>query len=129
MVGCKVLEIVERDGLVARADVMGVHLRAGLAAIAAEFACIGDIRGQGLLIGMELTGAEGLSAAQLSDAVTDRALELGLSANIVRVGTSGGVMRIAPPLTITAEELDFGVSLLRQAIHDTTRLRLPRAAE
>ena len=129
MVGLKVLEIVERDGLAARADAMGSHLRAGLAAIAADHACIGDVRGRGLLIGMEFTGVDGLSAAELSDRVTDRALELGLSANIVRAGTSGGVMRIAPPLTVTEAELDLGLSMLRQAIQDATRTQVARAAE
>jgi 4-aminobutyrate aminotransferase-like enzyme len=45
----------------------------------------------------------------LSDAVTDNALRLGLSANIVRAGASEGVMRIAPPLTATEAEIDLGL--------------------
>jgi 2,2-dialkylglycine decarboxylase (pyruvate) len=56
------------------------------------------------------------SAAALSDAVTDRALDLGLSANIVRAGASGGVMRIAPPLTVTEGEIDLGLELLGEAM-------------
>ena len=73
----------------------------------------------GLLLGLEFIdedGGRGRSAAELSDAVTDRALELGLSANIVRAGASGGVMRIAPPLTVREEEIDLGLELLGEAL-------------
>ena len=129
MVGLKVLEIVERDGLAARAGAMGQRLRAGLEALRAEHPCIGDVRGRGLLVGLEFADTPGLPAATLSDAVTDRALELGLSANIVRAGSSGGVMRIAPPLTITQDELDLGISLLRRAVEDVTSAGIARAAE
>ncbi len=129
MVGLTVLDIVQRDGLAARAAAMGARLRAGLGAIAAEHACVGDVRGRGLLVGLEFADTPGHPAALLSDAVTDRALALGLSANIVRAGSSGGVMRIAPPLTITEEELDLGVSILRRAIEEATVGRLADAAE
>lgn len=44
--------------------------------------------------------------------VFPRALELGLSANIVRAGASSGMMRIAPPLTVREEEIDLGLDLL-----------------
>ena len=129
MVGLKVLDIVERDALSARAAAMGARLRAGLQAIQADHANIGDVRGRGLLLGMEFADTATMAAADFSDAVTDRALELGLSANIVRAGNSGGVMRIAPPLTITEDELDLGVSILRAAIEDVTQARAARAAE
>jgi 2,2-dialkylglycine decarboxylase (pyruvate) len=74
------------------------------------------VRGRGLLMGVEFADTDGKSAAFLSDAVSDAAMDLGLSANIVRAGASGGTMRIAPPLTVTDAEIDLGVSLLDQAI-------------
>ena len=117
--GLKVLEIVQRDDLAARAAALGARLKAGLRALQAEFAWIGDVRGRGLLLGLEFVdeaGGRGRSAAELSDAVTDRALDLGLSANIVRAGASGGVMRIAPPLTVRDEEIDLGLELLGDAM-------------
>jgi 2,2-dialkylglycine decarboxylase (pyruvate) len=128
-VGLKVLEIVERDGLAARSAFLGARLRAGLEAIQAEHPCIGDVRGRGLLLGIEFADQPGLPAAALSDAVTDRALALGLSANIVRAGNSGGVMRIAPPLTIGESEIDLGVSILRRAIEDASVSSRRQAAE
>ena len=115
-VGLKVLEIVQRDRLADRALAMGGRLGAGLRALQSRYACIGDIRGRGLLLGLEFVAADGRAAQQISDEVTDAAVLLGLSANIVRIGNSGGVMRIAPPLTVTEEEIDLGISLLSQAI-------------
>jgi 2,2-dialkylglycine decarboxylase (pyruvate) len=115
-VGLKVLEIVQRDGLTERAMVMGARLAAGLRELQQRHECIGDVRGRGLLLGLEFRDAGGRDAAVISDAVTDLALDLGLSANIVRAGASGGVMRIAPPLTVSEAEVDLGVELLGEAI-------------
>ena len=118
-VGLKVLEIVQRDGLAARAATLGTRLKDGLRALQARYPWIGDVRGRGLLLGLEFIDEDGGAcrpASVLSDAVTDRALELGLSANIVRAGASGGVMRIAPPLTVTEGEIDLGLELLGAAM-------------
>jgi 2,2-dialkylglycine decarboxylase (pyruvate) len=115
-VGLKVLEVVQRDGLAERAKVMGARLAAGLRGLQQRFDCIGDVRGRGLLLGLEFRASGGRDAASISDAVTDLAFELGLSANIVRAGASGGVMRIAPPLTVSEAEVDLGVELLGEAV-------------
>jgi 2,2-dialkylglycine decarboxylase (pyruvate) len=115
-VGLKVLEVVQRDGLAERARVSGERLAAGLRALQERHPCIGDVRGRGLLRGLEFTDHGGRTAGEISDAVTDATLELGLSANIVRAGSSGGTMRIAPSLTVSDAEIDLGVELLGKAI-------------
>jgi 2,2-dialkylglycine decarboxylase (pyruvate) len=115
-VGLKVLEIVQRDALAERAKVVGAQLTAGLRGLQQRFECIGDVRGRGLLMGLEFRSLGARDAAAVSDAVTDVALELGVSANIVRAGASQGVMRIAPPLTVSQAEVDLGVELLGEAI-------------
>ena len=115
-VGLKVLELVQRDALAARAQSAGARLTAGLRDLQQRHPCIGDIRGRGLLLGLEFADHDGKAAATISDEVTDVALEVGLSANIVRAGSSGGTMRIAPPLTVTDAEIDLGVELLGAAI-------------
>jgi 2,2-dialkylglycine decarboxylase (pyruvate) len=82
------------------------------------------VRGRGLLLGLEFIderGGKKRSAATLSDAVTDQALSLGLCANIVRAGSSGGVMRIAPPLTVSEAEVDLGLELLNTAMDDVVK--------
>jgi len=128
MVGMKVVEIVQRDGLAARAAVLGDRLERGLLSLKQRYPCIGDVRGRGLLLGLEFNALdrdEKHTARALSDAVTDNALKLGLSANIVRTGASDGVMRIAPPLTATEGEIDLGLDLLDAAL-DQTIENLPR---
>jgi len=121
-VGLKVIQVVQRDGLAARAAELGHRLKRGLSDLQRKHRCIGDVRGRGLLLGIEFEahdGGNGMSAQALSDAVTDTALKLGLSANIVRAGASAGVMRIAPPLTVTEAEIDLGLELLGAAIEQT----------
>ncbi len=123
-VGLKVLEIVERDGLAARAATLGARLKKGLIELQSRYPCIGDVRGRGLLLGLEFIderGGKKRSAATLSDAVTDHALSLGLCANIVRAGSSGGVMRIAPPLTVSEAEIDLGLELLNTAMDEVVK--------
>ncbi len=115
-VGLKVLEIVKRDKLIERARVAGDKLAQGLLRLKQRHACIGDVRGRGLLRGLEFTAVGGRDATGISNAVTEASLDVGLAANIVRSGTSGGTMRIAPPLIVTDEELDEGLSLLDKAI-------------
>jgi 2,2-dialkylglycine decarboxylase (pyruvate) len=122
MVGLKVIEVVQRDGLAARAAELGDRLKRGLRALQQRYDCIGDVRGRGLLLGIEfekLDQGQRHSARAISDAVTDKALHLGLSANIVRTGASDGVMRIAPPLTASDAEIDLGLELLDAALERT----------
>lgn len=117
-IGLKVLEVVERDGLVHRAQVAGARLEAGLRQLQERFDCIGDVRGRGLLLGMEIVKnratkepADGLGAA-----ITRECMQLGLSMNVVQLPGMGGVFRIAPPLTVSDAEIDLGLDLLGRAI-------------
>ena len=76
-----------------------------------------------LIDGNVIADAGGKDAQTISDAVTDTAMELGLSANIVRAGASGGTMRIAPPLTVSDAEIDLGLDLLDTAISRVVEAR------
>ena len=128
MVGLKVIEVVQRDGLARRAAELGERLKRGLLSLKQRYPCIGDVRGRGLLLGLEFNALdrdERHSARVLSDGVTKNALKLRLSANIVRTGASDGVMRIAPPLTATEGEIDLGLDLLDAALNQTLE-SLPR---
>jgi 2,2-dialkylglycine decarboxylase (pyruvate) len=121
-VGLRVLDVVQREGLVARANVIGDRLRRGLLDLMERFECIGDVRGRGLLLGMEIVKdrrtkepADGLGAK-----ITRECMNLGLSMNIVQLPGMGGVFRIAPPLTVAEEEIDLGLELLGEAIRRST---------
>jgi len=115
-VGLKVLEIVLRDKLADRAREAGEYLGAGLLRLKQRYSCIGDVRGRGLLRGLEFTNVGARDATSISNAVTEAAMDVGLAANLVRSGTAGGTMRIAPPLTVNNEELNEGLALLDKAI-------------
>ncbi|MDB5829503.1 MAG: aspartate aminotransferase family protein [Variovorax sp.] len=117
-VGLKVLEVVQRDRLVERARVAGQRLESGLRALQESVDCIGDVRGRGLLLGIEIVKSrDGKQAApDLGVAITRECMKLGLSMNIVQLPGMGGVFRIAPPLTVSDEEIDLGLDLLKRAI-------------
>ncbi|GGN90552.1 aspartate aminotransferase family protein [Actinoplanes lobatus] len=117
-VGNTVLDVLESERLDHRAAELGAYLSKGLTELAGKHAVIGDVRGRGLLIGLELVldRATKQPANELGVAVTRRCLELGLHMNVVQLPAMGGVFRIAPALTSTFEELDLGLSILDQAI-------------
>ncbi|CAN5198494.1 aspartate aminotransferase family protein [soil metagenome] len=119
-VGLKVLEVVQRDRLVERARVAGQRLEAGLRALQEGLDCIGDVRGRGLLLGIEIVESKAgkRAAPELGVAITRECMKLGLSMNIVQLPGMGGVFRIAPPLTVSDAEIDLGLGLLKQAIEN-----------
>ncbi|WP_243794622.1 aspartate aminotransferase family protein [Saccharopolyspora gloriosae] len=119
-VALTVLEVLERDGLVQRANVLGKELTARLLDLRDRFEVVGDVRGRGLLQGIELVTdkASRAPADKLGKAVTTACLERGLHVNIVQLPGMGGIFRIAPPLTIDPADLHTGVDLLEAALLD-----------
>lgn len=122
-VGLTVLNILLREHLTERVQVAGNRLKTGLKSLQDEFDCIGDVRGRGLLLGMEIVRDKGskVPAPDLGDRITHKALDLGLSMNIVNLPGMGGVFRIAPPLIVTDEEIDLGLSILHSAISEALK--------
>lgn len=121
-VGLTVLRVLEQDGLVARAARLGERLRAGLRELQERHECIGEVRGRGLFQGIELVTdrATKAPADELGRRVTAECLALGLHMNIVQLPGMGGVFRIAPPLTVSEEELDLGLEILDHALAKAT---------
>ena len=121
-VATKVIEIVVRDRLADRATAAGARLRSALAELRTRHECIGDIRGRGLLLGMEIVADRESKkpAPEVGDAITRRCMELGLSMNVVSLPGAGGVFRIAPPLTVSDAEIDLGAEIIDRAIADVT---------
>jgi 2,2-dialkylglycine decarboxylase (pyruvate) len=119
-VGNTVLDVLTGNKLDERARSLGVFLRSGLEDIAGRHEVVGDIRGRGLLAGLELVVDRETkrNSDELGARVTRRCLELGLHMNIVQLPGMGGVFRIAPPLTATEDELSLGLAILDEAIGD-----------
>ena len=124
VVGATVLRVIQRDDLVTRAELLGKRLRLRLLDLQARHEVIGDVRGRGLMQGIELVTdrATKQPADRLGQAVTAACLRHGLHMNIVQLPGMGGVFRIAPPLTVTEAELDSGLSILDTALTETVRM-------
>jgi 4-aminobutyrate aminotransferase-like enzyme len=96
-VGDKVLEIVMRDDLVENSRARGRQLHAGLQKLKERYGCIGDVRGRGLMAGVEL----------------------GLWAQLSSHKSFNGVFRIAPPIVITESQVEDGLKILEEAFAST----------
>ena len=120
-VGDKVLEIVFRDNLVEKSRNAGKLLHEGLQRLKRRYGCIGDVRGRGLMAGVEIVSdpAAKTPGLELAKAIGDRAYELGIWSNLSSHPSFGGTFRIAPPITITAAQLEEGLVLLERAFAET----------
>ena len=98
--GVETIRIMEEDGLLANAAKVGAHLRAALERELAGIAGVKEIRGQGLMVGIELDRSCGV--------IMNRALDAGLLLSV----TADSVVRLVPPLIITEAEADEIVSIL-----------------
>ena len=116
-IGKKVIEILVRDRLDARARELGGYMKGILRDLQQRHEPIGDVRGRGLLLGVELVEDRHRKepAHALGAAVGRRCIELGASLNIAR-RASAHVFRIAPPLTVTHDQIDAAMSILDQAL-------------
>jgi 4-aminobutyrate aminotransferase-like enzyme len=109
-----VLDIMAEEALPANAEAVGAHLKAGLLALQEKYDCLGDVRGKGLVLGLEFIGEGKAPAPELTGQIVHTAAERGLM--LGKLGLYGNVIRVAPPLVITREEADLGVDILDRAI-------------
>lgn len=117
-IGVTVLDVVARDGLVAQAIARGNRLRDGLLSLQQKFECVGDVRGRGLLLGLEIVvdRQSKTPGFELGARIMEETMRRGLSMNIVKLPSMGGVFRIAPPLTVSETEIDRGLEIMSEAI-------------
>jgi 4-aminobutyrate aminotransferase len=122
--GLATLEIIEGDQLISRAAETGAHLRRRLEELKSKHPMIGDVRGQGMIQGVELVSdpAAKTPAAAETAKVVYRAYELGLL--LYYVGTFSNVLEITPPLIMTPAEVDEGIDMLDRALADVTNGRV-----
>ena len=109
-----VCEVLVRDRVAERADRLGARLMARITAWPERFAGLADVRGLGLMVGLELTTAAGAPDAAAVDRVRAAALRRGLL--VLSCGTEENVIRLVPPLTIPEAELDAGLDILEASL-------------
>jgi alanine-glyoxylate transaminase/(R)-3-amino-2-methylpropionate-pyruvate transaminase len=114
--GLAVLEVIEEEGLQANAKVMGARLKRGLTELMSRHRLVGDVRGMGLMLGVELVEdrATRVPAKSATAAVLEATKEMGLL--VGKGGLDGNVLRIKPPLCITAEDVAYALEVLDRAL-------------
>jgi 2,2-dialkylglycine decarboxylase (pyruvate) len=129
-VGLAVLQTIEEEKLLQRSQEMGAYLAERLAELQGRFEEIGDVRGMGLLRGIELVRDRETREPhhELGALTTRRCLELGLSMNIRRRPERGSVWRIAPPLTVSTADIDLAMTIFDQALAETRDALARRSA-
>lgn len=112
----KTIEIIERDGIAARATAIGATIRGRLEAIAARNTKVGEVRGIGAMQAIELVRDRGTKkpAPELVDAAIKRACDRGLL--LLRAGLYSNVIRTLVPLTITDAQLGEGLDILEGSL-------------
>lgn len=112
------IEIVEDEGLVDRAAELGRHAMDRLREMKSTYRLVGDVRGRGLLMGLELVSdrEEKTPAIDAAEDVYYRCLDGGLSFKI----TMGSTLTLSPPMTISREDLDRALDILDQALAGAT---------
>jgi 4-aminobutyrate aminotransferase len=124
-VGCAAalatIRYLEEQHLLERAARLGAQMLGSLRELQAKHALIGDVRGIGLLCGLELVTDRDTRepATEESEHILYAALERGLSFKV----SQGNVVTLMPPLTIDAADLDRAISILDECMHVTTRPR------
>jgi 4-aminobutyrate aminotransferase len=110
------LGVIEREGLVANAAARGVQLREGLDALQLRMPALSDIRGYGLMVGIEFTTADNEPLPGLATAVQQKAIEHGLL--LLTCGTRGNVVRVIPALNVSEQEIDLGLGALARTFEE-----------
>ncbi len=114
--GLAVLEVIDEEHLQENCRVLGGRFKAGLQELATRHRLIGDVRGMGLMLGVELVRDRETKepAREETLAVMEHTRELGLL--IGKGGLTGNVLRIKPPMCITPEDVDFALGVLDVAL-------------
>ena len=112
------IEAIEEDGLVDNARTVGAYLHDALSALKGQHALVGDIRGLGLIQGVELVRDRDTKEPASFEAakVVYRAWELGLV--VFYAGMFSNVIELTPPLVLSEAEVDEGVAILDRALSD-----------
>ena len=113
------LDVIEEEGLVEHAREMGDYLLEKLTAVQQDFPCIEEIRGQGLMLGAEITRSPGVADGEHAAAILKACEKDGVL--LLRCGHKGQVVRWLPALNVTREEIDIAVGSFAKAIASTCK--------
>ncbi len=108
------LDVVDEEGLVGRAAARGERLLTRLHHTVGEHPAVGDVRGRGLMVGVELVDGDGQPAGRLASEVLRHACERGLL--LLSCGAHGQVVRFIPPLVVSEDQIDEAVDVFAEVL-------------
>ena len=119
--GNAVLDVIKEEKLQENARKLGDYFLLELAKLRDEFEVVGDVRGKGLMIGVELVESKetqkplnSAALVKIKDSIKEMGLIIGAG------GLNINTLRIKPPMCITKDDVDFAVAVIRKAIHDSS---------
>ena len=114
--GSAVLDVIDEDGLQENSKVVGGRLKAGLRKLMNDHKLVGDVRGMGLMLGMELVRDRSTKEPAKAETLEllERTREMGVL--VGKGGIDGNVIRIKPPMCITTQDADFAVDVLNASL-------------
>lgn len=104
------LDAIQEDRMLERCRSAGERLKTGLLALATRHALIGDVRGRGLMLGIELVHPDGSPAGGAAMEMVQQAMEHGIF--LLPAGPHGSVIELTPPYTISDVQVDFALSVM-----------------
>jgi 4-aminobutyrate aminotransferase len=117
---CATIDVLREEGMIENAARMGEGLQSRLKEIQAHFPVIGEVRGLGLMVGVEFVHQDGTPNGGTAEAVREHCLENGLL--MLTCGVRDHVVRFMPPLNLSAAELDEGLTIFEGAVRATAEL-------
>ncbi len=115
-IGKEVLDIVDDEGLQENARDMGARLITGLKILEQKYACVGDVRGIGLFLGLELVNDDGSEATEICSYIKNRMRDYRIL--IGSEGPKDNILKIRPPLTIETEDVDMIIATLKLILNE-----------
>jgi 4-aminobutyrate aminotransferase-like enzyme len=113
------IDLIEEERLMDNAAAMGAHFRAGLEALKEKHATIGDIRGMGLMQGIELV--KNRKTREPAPELTSQTLERSRANGLIvgKGGLHGNVVRMSPPLNIGKTDIDAALAILDKSLSES----------
>jgi 4-aminobutyrate aminotransferase len=108
------LDVIEKEGLLANATEIGNYMLKRMADWPRKHRLVGDVRGRGLMIGVEIVKAQ--ATKEYGNVERDRIVELAFERGILFLGCGPSTVRISPPLVVSREEADAAIDVLEECI-------------
>jgi 4-aminobutyrate aminotransferase len=108
------LDVIEKERLIENAASVGKHILQRMAEWPASLKLVGDVRGRGLMIGVEIVKDK--VSKEYASAERDRIVEMAFERGVLFLGCGPSTIRLCPPLVVTKEEAEIAVNVLEECI-------------